>query len=164
MHSRRVVFAFVASLTVVAACATGGSPLGGGGSVGSGDDGGSSPFQNYGDGGGTGDQDATFVPKDSGTKTPIDGGGPPPVDSGPPPTNNCTGTKSSHSIPNTGGDKYYDDWCDFLSFEGVEFDCTNNSDCSGNYTSTYEPECCYKPDPTGFCEGDFGGKSQCVPK
>ncbi|MEO7113105.1 MAG: hypothetical protein ABI183_21885 [Polyangiaceae bacterium] len=160
--------AFVLSVVGVA-CATGSAPETGGGTAGPGgnDDSGTSPFTGYGDSG-TGTQDGGYTPPpktDSGTVTPIDSGTVTPIDSGTtlPPTL-CTGQTSSHSVPSTGGDKDYDIWCDYDSFYGDPLPCTDNSDCSGNYTASYEPECCYKPVSGGYCEGDFKGKSQCVPK
>lgn len=167
--SRRLAFAAIVSIVGVA-CATGTLPETGGGSgVGDGDSGAAgdaeSPLQNYGDGGAPGDG-ATFVPKDSGPKTPIDSGTTTPIDSGTttPPPDLCSGETSSHSVPSTGGDKDYDIWCDYDSFYGDPLPCTSNSDCTGNYTASYEPECCYKPVAGGYCQGDFKGKYQCVPK
>ena len=175
MHRRGFVFAAVVSVVGVA-CATASAPdtSGGGAEEPGGDasvneDAGGNPYS-VGDGGVTPKGDSgTFVPKDSGTgTTPTDSGAtpPPPVDSGttPPPVTLCTGTSSKHSIPESGGDKSYDDWCDFNAFNEVEFDCTQNSDCSSNYSSSYEPECCYKPPSGSACDSDYGSTSQCVPK
>ncbi|MEO8875348.1 MAG: hypothetical protein ABI461_07165 [Polyangiaceae bacterium] len=168
--SRRLAFAALVSMVGIA-CATATAPSTGGG-TGSGnnndnDDSGS-PFATYGDGGGrqTDDSGYTSPPKkDAGTIAPTDSGTPTPKDSGTPPTvSMCSGETSSHKVPQTGGNKDYDIWCDYVSFYGAEFDCTQNSDCSGNYISSDEPECCYKPASGGYCEGDFGGKAQCVPQ
>ena len=166
MHSRRLVFVLAASLLAVAACATGASPLGGGGSTGNGDNNdGMDSGSAYG-----GDDSGSVIPdgglihpvKDSGTVTPIDSGTGP-IDSGTVVTGSfCTGEKSSRR--NDYNTKNYDDWCDESAYYGFEFDCTSNSDCTGHFTSGYEPECCYQPIGGGYCEGDFGGTPQCVPQ
>lgn len=169
--SRCVALAVIVSVLEVA-CATGTAPETGGGTGGTGtgsdDSGTSSPLNGYGDGG-TGAQDGGYTtpPKtDSGTVTPIDSGTVTAIDSGTttPPVTLCTGETSSHSVPSTGGDKDYDIWCDYDHYYGDPLPCTDNSDCTGNYTASYEPECCYKPVSGGYCQGDFKGKYQCVPQ
>ncbi|HEX7665559.1 MAG TPA: hypothetical protein VF407_13630 [Polyangiaceae bacterium] len=177
MSSRPFVFVALASAILVGACATGtvastaegdGEDQGTGGdaSTTKADSGGGNAYGNADSGGGLGG-DGGLEHKDSGSTppTPIDSGTttPPVVDSGTTPTASfCTGETGSKK--NDFNTKKYDDWCDESAYYGYEFDCSDNSDCTGNFTSSYEPECCYKPIATGYCNDDFGGIPQCVPK
>lgn len=162
MYRRRIVFGVVVSLTALGACATGASPLGGGGSAASNDDAGGSAYGGDDAGLVVPEGGLTHPPKDGGTTIPIDSGSSGPPDSGTSGGSFCVGQTSTKR--NDFGTKKYDDWCDENATVGVDFTCTDNSQCTGNFTASYEPECCYQPIVGGYCESDYGGGAQCVPQ
>ena len=85
---------------------------------------------------------------------------PPAIDSGPPTgSGDCVGQNSSQ----IGGT--YDDACDAYYFNvGGSNPCTpGGSACAALNTSSLT-FCCYKPLPGSYCEEDYFGTPQCLPK
>ena len=161
MHRRRVAYVVVASLFALAACATGTSPLGGGGSAGGNDAGiidGSSSYADPGNDSGAvrthPDSGVTPIDDDSGTTLPVDSG-----------TTTGTGADCSGTTSDQLGIKY-SKACDNWYLNGGDSNpCTPGAgDCTTDPSGSGFTMCCYTPSSSSYCYGDFGGTSQCVPQ
>ena len=117
---------------------------GGGGTIGGGDDSG---------GGSTGD-DAGSITFDSGGGGGGGGGGG---------AGDCTGTTIQD--PSFSGETY-DDACDayYMNTGGANPCTPGGNDCDAVGASNGLTMCCFKPKSGSFCDQDYSGAPQCVPK
>ena len=97
--------------------------------------------------------DSSTPPKDGGTIAPVDSG--PPTGGG-----DCVGA-SSAQLATT-----YDEACDNYYFNS--FGKANNCSPGGNACAALNTSsltfCCFKPPAGSFCDDDYGGTPQCLPK